>query len=198
MRTKKDISEYNKVYRSNNKEYFVTKNKEYHDNNKEQISEKKKDYYCKNRERIIERKKKYYIENKERLNKKSVARVNERKSNDELFRLRCNVRGLIHSTIRLKGYRKKSKTIEILGCTFEEFKTYLESKFESWMNWDNYGNWNGQPEKLNISWDIDHIIPASSATSEEELMALNHYSNLQPLCSYENRYNKKNNLILSE
>ena len=33
MRTKEDISEYNRLYRLNHKEYFLNKNKEYHDNN---------------------------------------------------------------------------------------------------------------------------------------------------------------------
>lgn len=59
------------------------------------------------------------------------------------------------------------------------------------MTWDNHGKYNGE---LNYGWDIDHIIPTSSANTEEELIKLNHYTNLQPLCSYVNRYVKKNNL----
>ena len=75
-----------------------------------------------------------------------------------------------------------------LGCSFEEFKIYLESKFEDWMTWKNYGKYNGE---LNYGWDIDHIIPLASAETEEEVLILNNYSNLQPLCSYTNRYIKK-------
>ena len=60
------------------------------------------------------------------------------------------------------------------------------------MNWDNYGLYNGEP---NYGWDIDHIIPLSSANTENDLIRLNHYSNLQPLCSKFNRYIKKNNLL---
>lgn len=37
------------------------------------------------------------------------------------------------------------------------------------------------------SWDIDHIVPLSTATTEEDLIRLNHYTNLQPLCSKVNR-----------
>jgi hypothetical protein len=51
------------------------------------------------------------------------------------------------------------------------------------MIWDNYGLYNG----TEYGWDIDHIIPSSSAITEEELLKLNHFSNLQPLCSYFNR-----------
>lgn len=76
-----------------------------------------------------------------------------------------------------------------MGCTYLEVKNHLESKFEPWMSWENYGKYNGE---LNYGWDIDHIIPLSSAKTEEELLKLFHYSNLQPLCSYTNRYVKKN------
>ena len=63
--------------------------------------------------------------------------------------------------------------------------------FEPWMNWENKGLYNG---KLNYGWDIDHKIPVSSATTEEELVKLNHYTNLQPLCSKINRDIKKNKI----
>ena len=90
------------------------------------------------------------------------------------------------------NYTKKSKSCEILGCSFNELKTHLESKFEPWMNWDNRGLIkNGE---FNIGWDIDHIIPLSSAKTEEEIIKLNHYTNLQPLCSMINRCIKKSKL----
>ena len=75
----------------------------------------------------------------------------------------------------------------IQSVLFEEFKIYLESKFEDWMNWNNYGYFNGE---LNYGWDIDHINPLNSAQIEEEIIRLNHYTNLQPLCSYTNRHIK--------
>jgi len=62
------------------------------------------------------------------------------------------------------------------------------------MNWFNYGNWNGIPNKKNVSWEIDHIMPLDSAKTEEDIIRLNHYTNLQPLCSYTNRWVKKHNL----
>jgi hypothetical protein len=56
------------------------------------------------------------------------------------------------------------------------------------MTWDNYGLYNGE---LNYGWDIDHIKPVSSAKTISELIGLNHYTNLQPLCSKVNRDIKK-------
>jgi len=61
------------------------------------------------------------------------------------------------------------------------------------MNWQNYGNPVDGLIEPNKTWDIDHIIPISSAINEDELLKLNHYTNLQPLCSYYNRFVKKNN-----
>ena len=78
-----------------------------------------------------------------------------------------------------------------MGCSLSEFKTHLESNFEDWMCWDNYGLYNGE---LNYGWDIDHIVPSSSAKTEEESVKLNHYTNLQPLCGKINRVIKRNNL----
>ena len=59
------------------------------------------------------------------------------------------------------------------------------------MSWENKGLYNGE---LNYGWDIDHIIPLDTAKTEEDVIRLNHYSNLQPLCSKINRDIKKNNL----
>lgn len=87
-----------------------------------------------------------------------------------------------------KKYYEKNKDRAKL---YNELRNYLESKFESWMTWENYGKYNGE---LNYGWDIDHIIPSSSAKTEEDVIKLNHYSNLQPLCSYINRYVKMSKL----
>jgi hypothetical protein len=59
------------------------------------------------------------------------------------------------------------------------------------MSWENKGLYNGE---LNYGWDIDHIIPLSSADIEEDIIRLNHYTNLQPLCSKVNREIKKDKL----
>lgn len=56
------------------------------------------------------------------------------------------------------------------------------------MTWENWGKYDG---RLNTSWDIDHIIPISSAETEEDIIKFNHYMNLQPLCSFVNRFIKK-------
>ena len=199
MKTKEEVllrkKKYSEKYRLNHEEYFKRKNKEYHVDNCESVTEIKKEYYLENGEKIREDRKTYYLNNRKKINKQSVKHNKLRKLYDTLYKLKTNIRGLINCSIRLSGYRKLSKTQNILGCTFEEFKIYLESKFEPWMNWNSYGNWNGEPKEINTAWDIDHIRPMCTAKTEEEVLNLNHYTNFQPLCSYTNRHIKRDNII---
>jgi len=109
---------------------------------------------------------------------------------DPLFKTKNTIRGSIQKSIKQKGYNKKSRTHEILGCSYDELMIHLELQFEPWMNWDNHGKY--EKDKFNIGWDIDHIIPLDSATTEEDLIKLNHHTNLQPLCSKINRDVKRN------
>jgi hypothetical protein len=170
--------EQNKLYYQSTKE----KRKNYYEENKNKIIKQNKKYREENKDKISKTKKKYREENKNEINKY----FRDRRKNDIIFKISSNLRSNI--SLSIKKLNKKSKTELILGCSFEEFKLYLESKFESWMTWDNYGLYNGE---LNYGWDIDHIKPVSSAKTISELIGLNHYTNLQPLCSKVNRDIKK-------
>ena len=176
-----------KEYRENNKE----KIKEYRENNKEKIKENNYKYYEENKELLKPLQKEYYKNNKDKIREYKNTYKKNRILNDPLFKLKENIKTSIYIVLKRNGYTKKSKTEQILGCSYEEFKSHIESLWVSWMNWDNHGLYNGE---LNHGWDIDHIIPLSSATTEEELLKLNHFSNLQPLCSKINRDIKRDNI----
>jgi hypothetical protein len=107
---------------------------------------------------------------------------------DSNFKLKRKIKTIIKDAFRGKPYRRNQKIIDILGCSTENFKLYLESKFEYWMSWENHGLYNGE---LNFGWDIDHIIQISTAKTEEDVIKLSHFSNFQPLCSKTNRDIKK-------
>ena len=179
--------EYMNIYLSENKERINQYNIDYNVKNKEKISEYKALYYLNNKEKIL----KYKFDNRKRINKNSLEYYYMRINNDNLYKLSILIRNLIRISIKKSGYSKKSKTNEILGCSFNDFKFYLENKFQDWMNWENQGLYNGE---INYGWDIDHIIPLSSAKNEEEIMRLNHYTNLQPLCSFVNRVIKRDKM----
>jgi hypothetical protein len=123
-------------------------------------------------------------------------RLMERMKNDEVLKCKIKISKSIGSCIKEYvnnniSYKKDSNTINILGCNYEKFKSYIESKFEPWMNWENYGKYNGQ---FNYGWDFDHIIPVGSAKTVEEVYKLNHYTNFQPLCSKVNRDIKRDKI----
>ena len=63
----------------------------------------------------------------------------------------------------------------MLGIDLAGFQAHMESKFQEGMNWDNYGQWH-----------VDHIKPLSLSTTEQEVIELNHYTNLQPLWAVDN------------
>lgn len=162
--------------------------KEWVNKNKERRSEYVKNYSEKNKEYIKNKSRIYYYNNTKKVIDYNVSYKRNRRLNDDLFRLSENIRKSIGKSFANKNNRKNLKSELILGCTFKDFKLYIESKFEPWMTWENYGIYNGE---LNCGWDLDHIIPISSAKTEEDIIKLNHYTNFQPLCSYNNRNIKR-------
>lgn len=173
---------------------------------KEEKKEYSKNYYYSNRKRKLEYAKKYNSNNKE--NKKNYDRkysllykqtrlennknnrsvINERdrfrNSNDTMYNLNRCVRARLKRFLKSHNITKKNKTFEIVGCSPQELKEHLEKQFVAGMSWEN-----------RTEWHIDHIIPLSSAKTEEELYKLCHYTNLQPLWAEENL--KKSNKILN-
>lgn len=85
------------------------------------------------------------------------------------------VRRRINTSIQKNGYTKRSKSNEILGCDWLILKTHIERQFIKGMTWENRSKWH-----------IDHIIPISSAKTEEDVIKLNHYTNLRPLWAADN------------
>lgn len=172
--------------------YIIYYESKRYEKKKEYNKENRQIYLEKNKESIKNWSKEYYKKNLIEIKIKTNNYRSNRLKNDQLFRLAYNLRSLILSSFKSKGYRKFSKTENILGCSFDEFKLHIESKFESWMTFENRGKYNGE---LNYGWDLDHIIPISSAKTEEDLIKLNHYTNFQPLCSKINRYIKKDKYL---
>ena len=194
--------EYSKEWRKKN----PTKSKEYYDKNPKKVNEINKKWRRNNPEKMKASSQNYYENNKEKINEKHnewlennpgyySKLLKDRRKSDPLFKLTTNVRNLIRNSITNGGYKKNSRTYKILGCSFEEFMKYIESKFEDWMTWGNYGKHKG---KMFEFWSYDHIIPTSSAITEEDIIKLNHYTNFQPLCSYINEVIKSDRLDFYE
>jgi hypothetical protein len=168
-------------WRKNNKEKVREHKKNYEKKYPEKKIEKDKLYRKKNRKKDLARKKKwreenpdyhktYYQKNKSKINKQ----ITEKKKSDFLFKLSSLYRSKINKII---GSKRNSKTFQIIGCSPENLKNHLERQFVEGMTWENHGL---------FGWHIDHIIPLSSAKTEEELYKLCHFSNLQPLWAKDN------------
>lgn len=171
----------NQEYKNKNKDKF----KEY--NCSENRKEYSKKYYNQNKDSILLNSKDYYEKNKELVKNNSKKSIYKRRKENNLFRLKES----ISKILRRSSISKVENKNIIIGLSLPDLKIYLETKFEAWMTWENYGKYNGG---LNYGWDIDHIIPLSSGKNEEEIIKLNHYTNLQPLCSKINRDIKKDKL----
>jgi len=184
---------YRNECKSCSKLYNIDKNKAKETNKtwrKNNLDKLKKDYN-KFLELNKDYQKNYASINRDKIN----IRNKKRRDNNPNFKVKENVRTLIKNSLKYKGIKKNQKSVEILGCSTDEFKQHLESKFESWMNWSNYGNPKDGILETNKTWDIDHIIPLSTAETDDDIIKLNHYTNLQPLCSYKNRITKRINFI---
>ncbi len=178
------MKEYKSSYHSKNKELISENKKEKYKINKEDILIKRKESYNSNREKKLEYQKKYASINKEKISIYKREYQKERRKNDPVFKLKYVVGRLIRNSLKCKGLSKNKKSIDILGCDIKFFKEYLEFKFTDDMSWSNYG----------VIWDVDHIIPLATAINEDDVIRLNHYTNLQPLDSYVNRFIKRDKL----
>jgi hypothetical protein len=132
-----------------------------------------------NHEKAREIKRGWQRRNRERLREYEKNRYHK----DPTVRIAQNIRTGIRRAIN--GTHKSSSSMELLGCTPEECKKYLESKFQEGMSWDNYGNPNGDHSDC---WHIDHIRPCASfdLTDPEQQRQCFHYTNLQPLWAVDN------------
>lgn len=149
------------------------------DNNKLHKMCKKcyKDNYSYNKEEKRKYDKQKYKNNKEKIIKQKEEYNKNRYQTDISYRIMKCIRTRIYGAI--KNNWKSEHTIELLGCSIDELKKHLESKFLLGMTWENYGRY---------GWHIDHVIPCAlfDLSIVKEQKECFHYTNLQPLWAEEN------------
>ena len=179
--------DYGKQFREKNPDYV----KNYYKNNKIKMIDSVKKHYNKNRDSLLPKKRnyslKYYYENIDIIKEKRKVYdknnrekrnnyISDRKLNNPIYRLSVIVRNRIRTFIKSKNITKNNPTFNIVGCTPEYLKEHIEKQFKEGMSWELMGK----------HIHIDHIIPLSSAKTEEEIYNLCHYTNLQPLWAEDN------------
>jgi hypothetical protein len=122
----------------------------------------------------------YYRVNAARIKEKTSEITTNRRNSDPLYKFTTNTRCVISSAFKraVKGAYSKSTgdtTRSILGCSFEDFASYITSQFTEGMTLENYGQWH-----------LDHRIPLATAKTREDVVRLNHYTNFQPLWAKDN------------
>lgn len=169
-----------KQRRLKNREIINKKQKEYRKIFSNELKVKRDEYLNKNREKLNLSSKKWKNENQKKVkkwrqeNREYFNNYNKiRCETDILFKIKRNIRSRINKFIK----NKSQNSIDIIGLNINELKKYLESKFKDGMCWENYGKY---------GWHIDHIVPLSSAKTEDELYNLCHFENLQPLWAEDN------------
>lgn len=205
---KKKLSD--QKYREKNKEKIAQKKRDYYQLNKHKINSSentkkaRSKFYHKNKEKISLDRKKKRLENlsqmleKERIRKAKYKKNNREKyinttnlyfynklKNDPYFKIKHYYRNCFGKIKRKKGFSKESKTAEYLGCDWNSFKEYIESLFENWMTWDNWGVYDPNGPR---TWNIDHIVPLAKFdfSDQEQINKAFHYTNCRPYCSKAN------------
>jgi hypothetical protein len=160
------------AYKASHKEEIKIKAKEYDASNTEAIAERKANYYIKNRDEILTRQTEYVKNNRSKINDYQK----NKKNTDINYRLRAILRTRISNFLKGIG-GKRGSAVKDLGCSIEEFRKHLESKFTEGMTWDNKGKWH-----------IDHIKALNNfdLTDREEFLKACHYTNMQPLWAIDN------------
>jgi len=184
---RKHYQENKEQYRSNNQNYII--------DNEEEVDAYRKQYRLDNKDKISEYQKEYYQDNKTELDIYSKEYVKERSKRDPIFKLRKNISKLVASYLKRQGHRKSGISIlDKIGYTIEQLKNYLESQFEPWMTWDNWGPYNSKTWDDNDlstwTWQIDHIIPQTAlpytSMEDDNFKKCWALENLRPLSAKQN------------
>ena len=166
-----------KSYYRENKDRSIQRSCEYIRNHKEQHAVSQKKCYLAHREKYLEQARTYREEHIDEIRKYQRAYHHNRYEADDLWKFSKAIRANIRDCFKRNGWKKKSKTEEIIGISSEEFYKHLLKTYA-----EQYGEeWDGKTPV-----HIDHITPIASAKSEEDIIALCHYKNLRLLKAKDN------------
>jgi len=153
---------------------IAERNRDYRGRNKVMLSKMKLRWQIENKDKRAAISKRYYLKNKVKVNE--YVKYYKREMRTPKQRLRDNISRRIWRA--LKCNMRSKKTMELIGCSVDNLKAHLESKFVDGMDWGNYGKWH-----------VDHIMPCASfdLSNGDQQRECFHYSNLQPLWAIDNR-----------
>ena len=151
--------------------------KKWREENPDKVKDRDARYYQENKEKAYIWNKNWREKNRELSACYQRQYVKKRYKNDIQYKLTISLRTRLNRAI--KNNQKTGSAVGELGCTIDEFKVYIENKFQEGMSWENW-KYDG--------WHLDHIKPLSSfdLTDREQFLEACHYTNLQPLWGWQN------------
>jgi hypothetical protein len=172
------FKEYHQQYQKANRAQIRTNAVAYNKQHAAKLKDWRCEWYAKNKEQQLAYRREYYEANKSRLLAEGVVRTARRRKEDALFAITCKIRSNVAGAIA-RCVKKSKRTEALLGCTIAHAREHVSRQFTVGMDWSNHGRGHGK-------WNIDHIVPMSTAKTQESAERLCHYTNLQPLWFAEN------------
>ena len=144
-----------KKHRDSHKESRHAYDKEYRKAHKQEIST-----------RMVEYNKSYKQNHREERKEYRKNKFEE----DLNYKIEHNVRSKLHTFFKSKDDNLYS---DLVGCSLNQFKRWLEYNFDRNMNWSNYGAY----------WHMDHVIPVCvfDLSNDEHLKFCFNWKNTRPL-----------------
>lgn len=145
--------------------------------NRDKTNEYSRQWKLANQDKVSVYNSNYNLQNRENIQLRSSAYHTSRAKIDPSFKLAKSLRNRYRKV--LKDGRLDDSSMILLGCSIDAFRTWLQYRFDEVMTFENYGP----------IWHLDHVVPVCkfNLTDENEVRKCFHWSNFQPLHSFENQ-----------
>jgi hypothetical protein len=147
-----------------------TYNEQYQLEHKENIKQNHKQWRLKHPDIIRKSNQKYRTGHSEKINQRTRKWQKQHLKTNLNYKIKKNLRNRILNA--LKGCSKSQRTMKLLGCNIDEFKSHIEKSFATGMTWDNYGKW--------VLHHVKHCHMFDLTDPEQQKLCF-HYTNVVPM-----------------
>lgn len=152
--------------------------REFKAKNRDYISNYNAKYKKENADEISTYNSKYFQDNKDVIQAQSAARHAKYKKEKPQFKFMESMRNRMRRMLKAANTEKYASTLEILGCTKNDFTLWIEFLSDGKFPFEEHGE----------KWHYDHVIPCAAFdhTDEKDVAVCFHWSNYQPLSCADN------------
>lgn len=173
----------NKEAISRRRDSHLANRREYYQKNLERERKRANDWHKANYEKCYKSYAKWVQNNKEYVRSWSREYFRKLKIESPEYNISKRIRCRVHALG--KGLVKSKATLDLIGCTLEEFRSHIESQFVEGMNWDNFCTSEVHMDHWKPVYEFDML-------NERDVLICFNYRNYRPLFAIDNlRKNKK-------